>query len=61
MKEMKISIQARFEDYNQGRASQKSLRTVPPIRNRDTVYISFFETKSCMSNVVLLTIYKIKI
>ena len=46
MKEMEIFIQAIFEDCNPGRASQKSLRTVPPLRNKDTVYISFFRQKA---------------
>ena len=37
MKEMEIFIQAIFEDYNPGRASQKSLRTVLPVRSQGTV------------------------
>ena len=36
-KEMENFIQAKFEDYNPGRASQKALRTVPPIRSQGTV------------------------
>ena len=36
-KEMENFIRAKFEDYNPGRASQKALRTVPPIRSQGTV------------------------
>ena len=31
---MEIFIQAKLEDYMPGRASQKALRTVPPIRSQ---------------------------
>ena len=34
---MEIFIQAKFEDYNSGGASQKAVRTVPPIRSQGTV------------------------
>ena len=34
---MEIFIQAKFEDYNSGRASQKAVRTIPPIRSQGTV------------------------
>ena len=41
-KELVYFIRTKFEDYNNlGRVSQKSLRTVSPIRSQDTVYISF--------------------
>ena len=36
-KEMENFIQTKFEDYNPGRASQKALRTVPPVRSQGTV------------------------
>ena len=36
-KEMENFIQAKFEDYNPGRASQKGLRTVPLVRSQGTV------------------------
>ena len=35
-REMEHFIQARFQDYDLGRASQKALRTVPPLRNQST-------------------------
>ena len=38
-KELETFIRAKFEDYNLGRASQEALRTVPPVRSQDTVYI----------------------
>ena len=38
---MENFIRAKFEDYNLGRALQKALRTVPPIRCQDAVYIVF--------------------
>ena len=31
-KELENFIQAKFEDYNLGRTSQKALRIVPPVR-----------------------------
>ena len=34
---MENFIQAKFEDYNLGRAAQKALRTVLPIRSQGTV------------------------
>ena len=40
-KELENFIGAKFGDHNPGRASQKALRTVPPVRSQDTVYISF--------------------
>ena len=36
-KEMESFIRAKVEDYNPGRASQKALRTVLPIRRQGTV------------------------
>ena len=36
-KEVEIFIRAKFEDYNLGRATQKALRTVLPIRSQGTV------------------------
>ena len=36
-KEMENFIQARFEDYTLGRASQKALRTVPHFGSQGTV------------------------
>ena len=36
-KEMENFIWAKFEGYSPGRASQKALRTVPPIRSQGTV------------------------
>lgn len=41
-KELVYFYLTKFEDYNNlRRVSQKSLRTISPIRNQDTVYISF--------------------
>ena len=57
---MENFIQAKFEDYNLGRASQKALRTVPPIRNKGSC-ISFFVTEGFTLNYVLLTVYTIQI
>ena len=54
---MKIFIfhpQAKFEDYNLGRASQKTLRTGLPMRSQGTV-IQFFETVGCTLNDVLIS------
>ena len=34
---MENFIPAKFEDYNPGRASQKTARAVPPIRSQGTV------------------------
>ena len=34
---MENLIRAKFEDYNPGKASQKPLRTVPPVRSKSTV------------------------
>ena len=39
---------SQIEDYNRGTASQKALRTVPPIRGQS----SFFETESCTLNAI---------
>ena len=44
-----------FEDYNLGRASQKALRIVLPVRSRSTV--KFFETEGYTLNDGLLTVY----
>ena len=60
-KELEIFIRAKFEDYNLGRASQKALRTVPPARSQDTVYISFLRQGAVYINEVLLTVYMIHI
>ena len=46
MKEMENFILAKFEDYNPGRASQKALRTVPPVRSQDIVYINFMRQRA---------------
>ena len=35
-------VQAKVEDYNPGRASQKALRTVPLIRSQGTVILYTF-------------------
>ena len=40
---MEIFIQAKFEDYNSGGASQKAVRTVPPIRSQGTVMWVFWD------------------
>ena len=37
--ELKNFIQAKFEDYKLGRASQRVLRTVLSVSDQDTVYI----------------------
>jgi len=59
---MENFIRAKFEDYNLGRAFQKALRTVSPIRCQDAVYIVFFDTEGCTGNdVILLTVYIIQI
>ena len=60
-KELENFIRAKFKDYNPERASQKALRTVPPIRSQHMVYISFFETAGCTLNEVLLAVYIIHI
>ena len=39
------------KDYNPGRASQKALRIVPPIRSQGTVYISFLRQSASRSVV----------
>ena len=59
---MENFIQAKFEDYNPGKTTQKALRTVPPIRSQGTVILyKFFETEDCTLNDVLLTIYTMQI
>ena len=60
MKEMENFIQARFEGNNSGRASQKALRTVVPMRSQGTV-LKVFETEGCTLNDVLLTVYTVQI
>ena len=45
-KEMENFIQAKLEGCNPGRASQKPLRTVPPVRSQNTVYISFLRHRA---------------
>ena len=39
---MEIFIQAKFEDYNSGRASQKAVRTIPPLEVKAQL-CEFFE------------------
>ena len=58
---MENFILAKFKDCNPERASQKALRTVPPIRSQHMVYISFFETEGSTLNEVLLAVYIIQI
>ena len=60
-KEMENFIWAKFEDYNLGRAFQKALRTVPPIRSQDAVYIDFLTEGCTWNDAVLLTVYIIQI
>ena len=45
-KEMENFIWASFEDYNLGRASQKALRALLPVRSQNTVYISFLRQRA---------------
>ena len=47
---------SQIEDYNPGTASQKALRTVPPLEVKVQSY-KFFETEGCTLNNVLLTVY----
>lgn len=39
---------------------QKALRTILPVKGQSTI-IQSFETKGCMSNDVLLTVYIVQI
>ena len=57
---MEIFIQAKFEDYNSGRASQKAVRTIPPIRSQGTVMWVFWERRTVQLNDVLMTVYTIQ-
>ena len=43
-KELESFIQAKFEDYNLERASQKALRALLPVRNQGTVIKVFWDT-----------------
>ena len=56
---MEKFICTKFEGYNPGRASQKALRTILPLRGQSTV-IYIFEAKGYISNDVL-TVYTIQI
>ena len=54
---MENFIRARFDNYNPGRASQKSLRTVPPRLEVKAHFYKFFETEGWTSQHVLVTVY----
>ena len=43
---MEDFIQAKFEDYNLGRAPQKASRAILPIRSEGTVIISFMRQRA---------------
>ena len=43
---MENFIEAKFEDYNLGRASQKALRTVPQVRSQGTVIEVFLRQRA---------------
>ena len=58
-KEMENFIQAKFEDYNPGRDSQKAPRTVLLIRSQDAVHISFLRPRTVHQSDALLTVYTI--
>lgn len=45
-KEMEDFIQAKFEDYNLGRAPQKASRAILPIRREGTVIVSFLRQRA---------------
>ena len=51
--ELETLVGVKFENYNPGRAFQKAMRTLLPIRSWDTVYM-FSETEGCTWNDVLL-------
>ena len=67
---MENFIRVKYEYYNPGRASQKVLRIVMPLRNQGIIkfvfcfflfLFFFFETEGCTSNDVLLTVYIIQL
>ena len=60
-KELESFIQAKFEDYNPGRDSQKAPRTVLLIRSQDAVHISFLRQRTVHQIDILLTVYTIQI
>ena len=60
-KELESFIQAKFEDYDPGRHSQKAPRTVLLIRSQDAVHISFLKQRTVHEIDMLLTVYTIQI
>lgn len=54
-KEMGNFIWAKFEDWNPAGASQKTLRTIPPVRSQVQLY-KLFETEGWTSNDILFVI-----
>ena len=66
-KELESFIEAKFEDYNPGRDSQKAPRTVllirsqdaVKIRSQDAVHISFLRPRTVHQSDALLTVYTI--
>lgn len=53
---MEIFIQAKFEDYNSGGASQKARELSHPLEEGTVMWV--FETEDCTLNDVLLTVYR---
>ena len=57
-KEMENFIQGKFENYNSGRAPQKTLHSPLEVKAQ---LCKFFETEGCTLNDVLLTVYTTQI
>ena len=55
---MENFIQGKFENYNSGRAPQKTLHSPLEVKAQ---LCKFFETEGCTLNDVLLTVYTTQI